>query len=160
VVLKVALQYAAKHEKPPSPDLVLTALRARGEQKAPEWLRVLGQTLGAPDAMSLTGLSKSGLHKAKDDGRIFALRLSGENFDRFPLFQFVEGRVREWIPALLNKVGNGLPAGHFLTVPRKRLRNHSYFDLLREGDDPAIVQTMLDHAGSVGDEARSVPSGE
>ena len=74
----------------------------------------MGQTLGAPEAMTLTGLSKSGLHKAKDEDRVFALRLSGENFDRFPLFQFSLGSVREWIPSLLDKVGNGLPAAHFL----------------------------------------------
>jgi hypothetical protein len=155
LVLKVALRYASAHPKTLSPELLLTALRSRGEQKAPDWVKGLGQTLGAPEAMTLTGLSKSGLHKAKDQDRIFALRLSGENFDRFPLFQFAAGHVREWIPMLLSKVGNGLPAAHFLAIPRKRLRNRSYIDLVREADDAAVIAALLAHADSIGDEARS-----
>src|SRR5689334_12181912 len=88
LVLKVALKYASAHPKKLSPELLLTSLRTRGEQMAPDWVKNLGPTLGAQDAMNLTGLSKSGLHKAKDEDRIFALRLPGENFDRFPFFQF------------------------------------------------------------------------
>jgi hypothetical protein len=156
LVLKVALKYASAHPKKLSPELLVTSLRTRGEQMAPDWVKNLGQTLGAQDAMNLTGLSKSGLHKAKDEDRIFALRLPGENFDRFPLFQFAAGHVREWIPTLLSKVGNGLPAAHFLAIPRKRLQNRSYIDLLRGADDAAVVEAMLDHADSIGDEARSV----
>ena len=106
--------------------------------------------------MALTGLSKSGLHKAKDEDRVFALRLSGEHFDRFPLFQFSSGGIREWIPSLLGKVGNGLPAAHFLAIPRKRLQDRSYIDLLRERDGPAVIQAMLSHADGIGNEARSV----
>jgi hypothetical protein len=156
LVLKVALRFAAAHAKALSPELILTGLRALGEQKAPDWVRELGQTLGAPQAMALTGLSKSGLHKAKDEDRVFALRLSGENFDRFPLFQFSLGSVRDWIPSLLSKVGNGLPAAHFLAIPRKRLQDRSYIDLLRERDDPAVIHVMLSHADGIGDEARSI----
>lgn len=156
LVLKVALRFASAHPESLSPELMLTALRTRGEQKAPNWVKELGQTLGAAEAMNLTGLSKSGLHKAKDEDRVFALRLSGENFDRFPLFQFGSGSVREWVPTLLSKVGNGLPAAHFLAIPRKRLQNRSYIDLLRARDDPAVIQSMLGHADRIGDEARSV----
>jgi hypothetical protein len=158
LVLKVALRFAAAHAKRLSPELILTGLRARGAQNAPDWVRGLGQTLGAPEAMTLTGLSKSGLHKAKDEDRVFALRLPGENFDRFPLFQFSLDRVREWIPSLLGKVGNGLPAAHFLAIPRKRLQDRSYIDLLRERDDPAVIPAMLRHAEGIGDEGRSVAS--
>jgi hypothetical protein len=160
LVLKVALRFAAAHAKALSPELMLTGLRALGALKAPDWVRQLGQTLGAPEAMTLTGLSKSGLHKAKDEDRVFAFRLSGENFDRFPLFQFSVGSVREWIPSLLGKVGNDLPAAHFLAIPRKRLQDRAYIDLLRERDDPAVIHAMLSHADGIGDEARSVAAPE
>jgi hypothetical protein len=156
LVLKVALRFAAVHAKALSPELMLTGLRARGTQKAPEWVRELGQTLAAQQAMALTGLSKSALHKAKNEDRVFAVRLSGESFDRFPLFQFSLSSIREWVPSLLIKVGNGLPAAHFLAIPRERLQDRSYIDLLRERDDPAVIHSMLNHADDIGDESEAI----
>ena len=153
-VLTVALRFAATHPTALPADLLLRALQLRGEQNVPAWLEKLGRLLGIQEAMSLTGLSKSGLHKAKDEDRLFAVRLGGENFDRFPLFQFRAGTVREWVPALLQSTGNGFPAAHFLTTPRKRLQGRAYIDLLSEKEDPTLVQGMLRHAASIGDDAR------
>jgi hypothetical protein len=103
--------------------------------------------------MLLTGLSKSGVHKAKDENRLLAFRLEGQNVARFPLFQFKTGEVRAWIPALLSRVGNGLASAHFLAVARKRLNGRSYVGLLRDRDDDDVITAMLRHAGSIGDEA-------
>jgi hypothetical protein len=153
-VLKVALRFAATHPEALPAGLLLHALQLRGEQNAPAWLEKLGRLLGIQEVMSLTGLSKSGLHKAKDEDRLFAVRLGGENFDRFPLFQFRGGTVCEWIPSLLQSTGNGLPAAHFLTTPRKRLQGRAYIALLSEDEDPTLVQGMLKHAANIGDDAR------
>ena len=153
-VLTVALRFAATHPAELPAGLLLHALQLRGEQNAPVWLEKLGRLLGIQETMSLTGLSKSGLHKAKDEERLFAVRLGGESFDRFPLFQFRAGMVREWIPSLLQSTGNGFPAAHFLTTPRKRLQGRAYIDLLSENEDPTLVQGMLRHAASIGDDAR------
>jgi hypothetical protein len=156
-VLNAALRFASTHPSASlPPELMLSALRVRGEQNAPVWLGKLGRMLGVQEITSLTGLSKSGVHKAKDEDRLFAVRLSGEHFDRFPLFQFRAGQVRQWMGPLLELTGNGLPAAHFLAISRKRLKNQSYIDLLREDDDPAVIKAMLRHAGSIGDEARAV----
>ena len=153
-VLTVALRFVATHPDALPFGLLLQALQLRGEQNAPAWLEKLGRLLGIQEVMSLTGLSKSGLHKAKDEDRLFAVRLGGESFDRFPLFQFRAGTVREWIPSLLQSTGNGFPAAHFLTTPRKRLQGRAYIDLLSENEDPTLVQGMLRHAVSIGDDAR------
>jgi hypothetical protein len=153
-VLTVALRFAATHPNRLPAGLLLQALQLRGDQNAPAWLEKLGRLLGIQEVMSLTGLSKSGLHKAKDEDRLFAVRLGGENFDRFPLFQFRAGAVREWVPALLQSTGNGFPAAHFLTIPRKRLHERAYIDLLSENEDPTLVQGMLRHAASIGDDTQ------
>jgi hypothetical protein len=152
-VLTVALRFAATHPDRLPAGLLLHALQLRGELNAPAWLEKLGRLLGIQEVMSLTGLSKSGLHKAKDEDRLFAVRVGGENFDRFPLFQFRGGTVREWIPSLLQSTGNGFPAAHFLATPRKRLQERAYIELLSENEDPTFVQEMLRHAASIGDDA-------
>lgn len=157
-LLKAALRFAALHPVPLAPDLLLGALKTQGENEAGAWLGSVEPTLGAQDVMLLTGLSKSGVHKAKEDGRMLAFRLPGQNFDRFPRFQFAGEKVREWIPALLVHTGNGLAAAHFLAVNRKRLKGHSYLELLREKDDPVVIAALLSHAESVGDPAHGLGS--
>jgi len=154
-LLRAALHFAATHPGRAAPALLLEALELRGTQGAAEWLSKVGATVGTQEAMRLTGLSKSGLHKAKDDNRMLALRVPGAKaVDQFPLFQFEAGKVRGWIPALLAETGNGLPAAHFLAIDRKRLGNRAYLDLLRDHDDEQVIARMLSHAESIGDSAR------
>ena len=153
-LLKAAVRFAAEHPADFKPDLMLNALKLRGEQEAVAWMKKMEPTIGVQEVMARTGLSKSGVHKAKEEDRMLAFRVRGQNFDHFPQFQFKAGKVREWIPLLLALTGNGLAAAHFLAVARKRLDERAYLDLLREDDDATAITGMLRHAASVGDEAR------
>jgi len=153
-LLRAALRFAAQHPGTFNPELISSALKRRGQQQSPAWLARLEPSIGTQEVMLLTGLSKSGVHKAKDENRLLAFRLEGQNVARFPLFQFKTGEVRAWISVLLSRVGNGLASAHFLAVARKRLNGHSYVDLLRERDDDDVITAMLRHAESIGDEAR------
>jgi len=152
-LLKAALHFASHHPAHLRPELLLSALELRGRQQALGWIGKLEPTIGAQEVMLQTGLSKSGVHKAKDENRLFAFRLEGRNVDRFPLFQFKAGKVRVWVPQLLAIVGNGLPAADFLAVERKRLNGRSYLDSLREGDHEPVIAAMLKHAANIGNEA-------
>ena len=157
-VLQAALRFTASQPGAIPPEMISNALERRGEQRAASWLKNIGPTVGIQDVVRQTALSKSGVHKAKEDARVLAFRLPGQNFDRFPLFQFQGGKVRGWIPELLARTGNGLAAVHFLCVNRRRLQNRAYIDLLRDKDDPAVVAKMLRHADGIGDAARGPDS--
>ena len=152
-LLKAALRFASHHPAKLSPQLLVSALQARGHQQAASWLVKLEPSIGVQEVMLQIGMSKSGVHKAKVQNHLLALRLAGRNADRFPLFQFKEGEVREWVPKLLAVLGNGLGAAHFLAVPRKHLENRCYLDLLAEGDDRNIITDLLEYAYRIADEA-------
>lgn len=147
------MRFASDHPVKFNPGLVVSALQARGEQEAAAWLGKLEPSTGIREVMLRTGLSKSGVHKAKMADRLLVFRLGGQHVDHFPLFQFSGDKVREWIPALLAHTGNGLAAAHFLAVTRKRLDGRAYLDLLRQADDAQVIAAMLRHAEHVGNEA-------
>jgi hypothetical protein len=152
-LLRAALRFAGQHPGEVSSRVLVDALVKRGNQQALGWIGKLEPTIGTREVMLQTGLSKSGVHKAKDENRLFAFRLEGHNADRFPLIQFRAGKVRDWVPQLLAIVGNGLSAADFLAVERKRLDGQSYIDLLSEGDDESAIAAMLKHASNIGNEA-------
>jgi hypothetical protein len=158
-LLNAAVRFATRHPAGFDPGLMLTALQLRGAQESVAWLKKMNSTIGVQEVMVRTGLSKSGVHKAKVEDRMLAFRLQGQSFDHFPLFQFKEGMVREWIPPLLALTGNGLAAAHFLAVPRRRLQGRAYIDLLHQDDNASAITGMLRQAESIGDEARSCEPG-
>lgn len=128
-------------------------LSLRGDAKATEIATSIGDSVSAISIGRLLNLKKSAVHKAKDTNRLLAFNLSARVGDHFPVFQIENGKVRDWVPSLLRLVGNGLPAIHFFTVKRKSLDGASYFDLLREGDRPEVIDAMLAQAASIGDPA-------
>jgi len=131
-------------------------LSLRGEAKAAEIVAQIGDAVSAEGIGSLLGIKKSAVHKAKHENRLLAFSLPARVGDFFPVFQVEKGELRPWIEPLLNFVGNGMPAVHFLTVKRRSLNGSSYFDLLRDDESPEVIDAMLEHARGIGD-AASMP---
>jgi hypothetical protein len=128
-------------------------LSLRGEAKAAETVAQIGDAISAEGIGRLLDIQKSAVHKAKKENRLLAFSLPARVGDFFPVFQIEKGKVQPWIPRLLRFIGNGLPAIQFLTVKRKSLEGESYFDLLRDGQRPEVIDAMLAHAEGIGDPA-------
>jgi len=98
-----------------------------------------GEALSTEAVMRLLQLSKAAVHKAKDEGRILAYQEPGKRFYLFPVFQFEGSAVAAWIPDLVDIVGNGFAAIHFLTVKRKGLKGDSFLEHI-QGNASAEVR--------------------
>jgi hypothetical protein len=151
-LLEVVGDRILKHQRTQAEE-IWRLLTLRGESKAARLASQLGKAVSAQEFCGLLGYSKSGVHKAKTENRLLAFRLPGDTMDLFPLFQVEKGKVLTWIPLLLGLIGNGLPVVHFLGVHRKSLGGASFSDLLRQGNNPKMIESMLKRAENMGNAA-------
>ena len=115
-------------------------LASRAASKDGALAAAAGEALSTEAVMKLLRLSKAGVHKAKDEGRILAYQEPGKRFYLFPMFQFEGSAVAAWIPDLIDVIGNGFAAIHFLTVERKSLKGSSFLKDIQE-NVPAEVRS-------------------
>ena len=132
----------------------------RGMGKAFRFSKQIGEVVTAEAAMKILGYSKSGLHRAKTENRLLAVHLPNQSQDWFPIFQIEKGKVLPWIPKLLSIIGNGFPVVHFLVARRNRLAGSSYFEKLKQGDNPQLIKEMLERAETIGESSSAVQSPE
>lgn len=124
----------------------------------PDWLRGLLESGGDVLALQLLqanwphvgrtayvtekyGIPRSSLHRGKDAG-VIAYRPTDQDDFVFPLEQFGPRTVHPWAATIIQAVGNGSPALHFLYVPRLHLGKQSFAEALRapKGRDvPALI---------------------
>jgi hypothetical protein len=109
--------------------------------------KAAGEAFSVETVCSLLQIGKAAVHKAKDEGRLLAYQVPGKRHYLFPAFQFEGAAVARWIPELIEIVGNGFAALHFLTVERKSLRNESFLIRLnrnerQEARDDAISSIL------------------
>jgi hypothetical protein len=148
--VRAVVQYVQRDQHAKASDL-RALLAMRGGSSVAKGAYRIGAVVSAEGMVKRLGYSsKSGVHKAKVEDRILAFRLPAGTSDLFPTFQAKKGEVRSWIPRLLAAVGNGFPAVHFLGVPRRSLEGSSYYELLRQEDDPKLIETMLKRAENIG----------
>ena len=114
-------------------------LASRAASKDGALAAAAGEALSTEAVMKLLRLSKAGVHKAKDEGRILAYQEPGKRFYLFPMFQFEGSAVAAWIPDLIDVIGNGFAAIHFLTVERKSLKGSSFLKQIQE-NGPAEIR--------------------
>lgn len=125
----------------------------------PEWLRkqlgrrgdaitaeLLGgnrdYVAGAAYVCETFGLPRSTLHREKDAGKVIAYRPNKSADFVFPLEQFEKGGVYPWAEGIVDAVGNGAPAIHFLYVPREQLEGLSFGSALRDNQRPDALEVM------------------
>jgi len=129
------------------PDWLRGQLSLRGDAITAELLvNNRDNVAGTAYVCEAFGIPRSTLHREKDAGRVIAFRPGKEGEFVFPLEQFEKGGVLPWAADIVEAVGNGAPAVHFLYVPREQLGGQSFAAVLRdpkEHDIMTIMQTTL-----------------
>lgn len=118
-------------------------LSSRAASKDALLARAAGESVSAETVGRILNLGKAAVHKAKDEGRLLAFREPGKRFFRFPVFQFEGAVVSPWVPRLIELVGNGFAALHFLTVQRKSLKEESFLGRLQKAGSPGIREARI-----------------
>ena len=114
-----------------SPDWLRLGLERAGEARVVEMLKANWPHIGRTAFVSERfGIPRSTLHRMKAAGAI-AYRPSDADDFVFPLEQFVPGTVLPWAGKIIEAVGNGAPALHFLYVSRRQLGDQSFAGALR-----------------------------
>lgn len=124
-------------------------LENRAASKEVLLAKAAGETLSVEAVAALLQIGTGGVHKAKDEDRILAYQEPGKRTYRFPTFQFDGAAVAPWVPELIQIVGNGFAALHFLTVERKSLKNQSYLSRihgLNTDERSKTIEAMLEAA--------------
>ena len=117
---------------------VLTEFLAnRAVSKSGALARAAGETISAEAVGTLLRVGRAAVHKAKAEGRLLAYQEPGKRFYRFPVFQFEGAAVAPWVLEIVDHVGNGFAALHFLTVERKSLKGESHLTRLQKSTTPA-----------------------
>jgi len=131
-----------------------SVLSRRAASKDGAIAKAAGKALSAEAVGKLLGISKAGTLKATDEGRLLAYRLPGKRTYLFPAFQFEGAAVAPWVIEVIDIVGNGFAALHFLTVERKQLKGASYLTRLLAATSPKAravrIQGVLTAAGGLG----------
>lgn len=149
VLIGAAKRAIARQRSKQTAAQVMDLLLTQGDELLQKTAERIGLTLRSADVCMMIDLSKSAVHKAKAEDRIFAYRLEGTNHDVFPALQFDGGKIRDWVAPLLADVGNGTSALVFLTARRATLDGSSYAERLqRTPKDVKVIATMLHTAAS------------
>jgi hypothetical protein len=110
---------------------VLTGFLAnRAASKNGAIAAVAGEALSTDAVGQLLRVGKAAVRKAKGEGRLLAYRKPGKRIFLFPVFPFDGAAVAPWVLEVIDIVGNGFDALHFLTVERKQLKGTSYLKRL------------------------------
>jgi hypothetical protein len=118
-------------------------LASRAASKDGALAAAAGEALSTDAVMRLLRLSKAAVHKAKDEGRILAYQEPGKRFYLFPIFQFEGSAVAPWVPAIIEAIGNGFAAIHFLTVERKSLKGDSFLRRIQDGVPTKVRESRI-----------------
>jgi len=133
-----------KEEATAEPHVIRQFLETRAASKEAFLALAAGDILSARAVADLLQMSAADVHRAKDEGRILAYRQLGRRSCCFPVFQFRGRAVAPWVIELVQIVGNGFAALHFLTTERKSLSGKNYLSHIQYMDTKA--EKMLQHA--------------
>jgi len=123
---------------------VLTAFLAnRAESKNSVLARAAGEAVSADYVSKLLSVGRAAVHKAKDEGRLLAFQEPGKRIFLFPVLQFEGASVSPWVPELIDLVGNGFAALHFLTVERKSLKGESFLKRIQKASTPDTREARI-----------------
>ncbi len=129
------------------PDWLRGQLSLRGDAITAELLvNNRDNVAGTAYVCETFGIPRSTLHREKDSGGLIAYRPRKDAEFVFPLEQFEKGGALPWAADIVEAVGNGAPAIHFLYVPREQLEGVSFAEALRATgghDTLKIMQAAL-----------------
>ena len=106
-------------------------LALRAAAKEPASAKATGAVLSTEAVGKRLRVGKAAIYKAKNEGRLLAYREPWKRAFLFPVFQFDGASVAPWVLEVVDLLGNGFAALHFLTVERKSLKGDSYLTRLR-----------------------------
>jgi hypothetical protein len=125
------------------PDWLRGQLSLRGDAITAELLvKNRDSVAGTAYVCETFGIPRSTLHREKDAGKVIAYRPRKDAEFVFPLEQFEKGGALPWAAEIVEAVGNGAPAIHFLYVPREQLGGVSFADTLHAVDGPDTREIM------------------
>jgi len=128
------------------PAWLRTILRNRGGALVSKLLKDNWEHTGNSAAVrEMFGIPPSSLHRFKDEGAVIAYRLDESGDFLFPLEQFIPNGIEDWAQVVVDAVGNGAPALHFLYTKRTSLDGRSFAEALREdgGTRDVLVKSLL-----------------
>jgi hypothetical protein len=115
------------------PEWLRGYLGRKGDVQVLGLLKLNGDHVGRSSTVrEKYGIPPSTLHREKDTGKVIAFRPTKQDDFVFPLEQFGPDHVHEWPAIVIQAVGNGAPALHFLYVGRKQLGGESFAEAMRE----------------------------
>ncbi len=88
-------------------------------------------------------MSGASIKKAMAEGRLLGYQLPGKHACWYPTFQFDGTSVVPWVPELIELVGNGFAALHFLTVQRKSLKGRSFLQRIQKNSSQSARGTAV-----------------
>ena len=118
-------------------------LSNRAASKNGALAQAAGEAISAETVGAILGVGRAAVHKAKDEGRLLAYQEPGKRFFLFPTFQFEGAAVAAWVPELIEIVGNGFAALHFLTVERKSLTGSNFLTRIHKCATSAARETCI-----------------
>ncbi len=110
-----------------------------------------GEVVSVEAAAQLLGVTDKAIYKSQKEGRILGYQEPGKRSYLLPIFQFDGAAVAPWVPELIEILGPGFAALHFLTVKRKHLDGASHLNLLlaaRPDERHIVAQKILSEARS------------
>lgn len=117
-------------------EILTSFLANRAASKDAALARAAGEAISAEAVGAILKIGKAAVHKAKDEGRLLAYREPGKRIFHFPVFQFDGTAVELWVLEVIDLVGNGFAALHFLTVERKSLKGESFLTRVQKSATP------------------------
>lgn len=106
-------------------------LALRAASKEPAIAKAAGAVLSTEAVGKHLRVGKAAIYKAKNEGLLLAYKEPEKRAFLFPVFQFDGASVAPWVLEVVELLGNGFAALHFLTVERKSLKGDSYLTRLR-----------------------------
>lgn len=139
----VVASYLEEHPAQPSElESWRGALKKRGTSAQIEILKSAGRLLTTEQVRERLGLaSRTSVNNSKLKGRLLAISYQSRRGDHFPEFQFDGAAVREWVPALLERIPEGWSALSFLTARRPEWGGTSFLTAILQ--DPSKAGDML-----------------
>lgn len=123
-------------------DEATALVETRGLDLSARLARDCGQTWTSEEVASRLGISRQAVHLRQHEGKLLAFSAPSGRGHRYPVWQFRGRTVRSWIPKVIEQLGNGFSAMHFLLVERKSLNSRRYLDLALSGDEEVIAKML------------------
>jgi hypothetical protein len=129
-------------------DAFRRALRGRATEAQKRILDATGPLLTSEEIGDRLGYNSGRRmpNNMKRDRELLAISVAQKRGDYFPEFQLAEGRVRAWVPELLQRIPDAWSALAFLTARRESLNGRSFLEAIRL--DSSKIREMLESADS------------